>query len=64
MVKNMEIRGTTILGVKRNGQCAIAGDGQVTLGENTIMKRTAKKVRRIFDDRVVVGFAGAVSDAF
>lgn len=60
----MEIRGTTILGVKRNGQCAIAGDGQVTLGENTIMKRTAKKVRRIFDDRVVVGFAGAVSDAF
>ena len=64
MVKNMEIRGTTILGVKRNGQCAIAGDGQVTLGENTIMKRTAKKVRRIFYVLFFAGFADAVSGAF
>lgn len=60
----MEIRGTTILGVRRNGECAIAGDGQVTFGENTIMKRTAKKVRRIYDNKVVIGFAGTVSDAF
>ncbi len=60
----MEIRGTTILGIRKNGECAIAGDGQVTLGETTIMKHTAKKVRRIFDDKVVIGFAGAVADAF
>ena len=57
-------RGTTICAVKRNGVTAIAGDGQVTLGEHTIMKGTARKVRRIFNDRVVVGFAGSVSDAF
>lgn len=60
----MEFKGTTILGVKRDGKCAIAGDGQVTFGENTIMKSTAKKVRRIFNDKVVIGFAGTVSDAF
>lgn len=60
----MEIRGTTICGVYRNGQCAIAGDGQITINQNTIMKNTAKKVRRIYDDRVVVGFAGSVADAF
>ena len=57
-------RGTTICAVKRNGVTAIAGDGQVTLGEHTIMKGTARKVRRIFNDRVVVGFAGSVADAF
>ena len=57
-------RGTTICAVKRDGVTAIAGDGQVTLGEKTIMKGTARKVRRIFNDRVVVGFAGSVSDAF
>ena len=57
-------RGTTICAVKRNGVTAIAGDGQVTLGEHTIMKGTARKVRRIFNDRVVIGFAGSVSDAF
>lgn len=60
----MEIRGTTILAVKRNGKTAIAGDGQVTLGEATVMKRTAKKVKRIYNDKVVIGFAGSVADAF
>jgi ATP-dependent HslUV protease subunit HslV len=60
----MKLMGTTICGVRRNGQCAVAGDGQVTLGETTIFKATARKVRRIYHDQVVVGFAGAVSDAF
>lgn len=57
-------RGTTICGVKRDGHIAIAGDGQVTMGEKTIMKGTARKVRRIYNGKVVVGFAGSVSDAF
>ena len=60
----MQFRGTTICGVCRNGQIAIAGDGQVTMGEHTIFKSTAKKVRRIFHDTVVTGFAGSVADAF
>lgn len=55
---------TTIVAVRRNGQCAVAGDGQVTFGQNTIMKHNAKKVRRLYGDRVVVGFAGSVADAF
>lgn len=58
------IRGTTICAVRRDGQCAIAGDGQVTLGESTVMKMNARKVRRIYDGQVVVGFAGSVADAF
>ena len=57
-------RGTTICAVKRDGVIAIAGDGQVTMGEHTIMKGTARKVRRIYNGRVVVGFAGSVADAF
>ena len=57
-------RGTTIVAVKRNGRTAIAGDGQVTMGEHVIMKGNAVKVRRIFNDKVVIGFAGSVSDAF
>ena len=57
-------RGTTIVAVQRNGKIAIAGDGQVTMGEHTIMKMGAKKVRRIYGDRVVIGFAGSVADAF
>lgn len=60
----MSLKGTTIVAVKRNGKCAIAGDGQVTLGEKVIMKGTAKKVRRLYNDKVVVGFAGSVADAF
>jgi len=57
-------RGTTICAVKRNGVIAVAGDGQVTLGDKTIMKATARKVRRIYGGKVVVGFAGSVADAF
>ena len=57
-------KGTTICAVKRNSEIAIAGDGQVTMGEHTIFKTTAKKVRRLFNNEVVVGFAGSVADAF
>ena len=57
-------KGTTIVAVTRNGKTAIAGDGQVTFGEHVVMKGNAVKVRRIFKDRVVIGFAGTVSDAF
>ncbi len=61
---NMEkIRGTTIIAVRRNKELAMAGDGQVTMG-NTIMKGNAKKVRKIFGGNIVVGFAGATADAF
>ena len=58
------LKGTTICAVRRNGQTAIAGDGQVTMGEHTIFKTTAKKVRRLYNGEVVVGFAGSVADAF
>lgn len=60
----MELLGTTIVAVKKDGACAIAGDGQVTMNKATIMKGTAKKVRRVYHDKVVVGFAGSVADAF
>jgi ATP-dependent HslUV protease subunit HslV len=56
--------GTTILGVKKDGKIALSGDGQVTFGGTTIMKHNAKKVRRLYDNRVVAGFAGSVADAF
>ena len=59
-----EFKGTTICAVKRKGVTAIAGDGQVTLGESVVFKNSAKKVRRIYNDSVILGFAGAVSDAF
>jgi ATP-dependent HslUV protease, peptidase subunit HslV len=60
----MSIHGTTILGVKRGGQVAIGGDGQVTLAEQgVIIKHTARKVRRLADGTVIAGFAGAVADA-
>jgi ATP-dependent HslUV protease subunit HslV len=57
------IHATTIVAVRRDGRAAIAGDGQVTLG-NTVVKNTARKVRRICDGQVVVGFAGAAADGF
>ena len=60
----MELRGTTICAVRRDGHVAIAGDGQVTMGQNTIFKSTARKVRRIYQNQVMVGFAGSVADAF
>lgn len=59
-----QFRGTTICAVKKDGKTAIAGDGQVTMGENVVMKGNARKVRRIYDDKVVIGFAGGVADAF
>ncbi len=59
----IELRGTTICAVRKNGQTAIAGDGQITMGQSVILKGTARKVRRIFNDRVVMGFAGSVADA-
>lgn len=61
--KRKKIRATTILAVRRDGRSVMAGDGQVTLGE-TIMKHSAKKVRYMYNDSVIVGFAGAAADAF
>ncbi len=58
------LMGTTICAVQRDGKIAVAGDGQVTLSESVIFKSTAKKVKRIFDNKVVIGFAGSVADAF
>lgn len=55
---------TTIVAVKHHDQIAIAGDGQVTMGEKYISKGTAHKIRRIYDDNVIIGFAGGVADAF
>lgn len=55
--------GTTILAVRQNGQVAVAGDGQVSLGE-TMLKGNARKVRRLYEGRVVAGFAGGTADAF
>jgi len=55
--------GTTILTVRRAGKVVVGGDGQVTLG-NTVMKGNATKVRKIYGDKVIVGFAGATADAF
>ena len=58
-----QFRGTTIVSVRRNGKVAIAGDGQVSMG-NTIMKSNARKVRPLADGRVIAGFAGGTADAF
>ena len=58
-----QYRGTTILSVRRNNQVVIGGDGQVSLG-NTIMKGNARKVRRLYHDKVIAGFAGGTADAF
>lgn len=55
---------TTIVAVRHQGKTAIAGDGQVTFGGNTVMKHNAKKVRRLYHDKVLAGFAGSVADAF
>jgi ATP-dependent HslUV protease subunit HslV len=57
------IKSTTVIGVTRNGQTAIAADGQVTMGEATVLKHRARKVRRLSNDKVVCGFAGSVADA-
>ncbi|MDN6626814.1 MAG: ATP-dependent protease subunit HslV [Pisciglobus halotolerans] len=59
-----DFHSTTIFAIHHKGKNAMAGDGQVTMGEQVIMKGTAKKVRRIYNNEVVVGFAGSVADAF
>ncbi len=61
---SIEFRGTTICAVRKDGKIAVAGDGQVTMGQNVVFKNNARKVRRIYHDQVVIGFAGAVADAF
>lgn len=58
-----QYRGTTILSYRRNGQVVIGGDGQVSMG-NTVMKGNARKVRRLYHDKVIAGFAGGTADAF
>ncbi len=58
-----QYRGTTILSVRRNGKVVVGGDGQVTLG-NTMLKGNARKVRRLYNDKVIAGFAGGTADAF
>ncbi len=58
-----QYRGTTIVSVRRNGKVCIGGDGQVSLG-NTVMKGNARKVRRLYKDKVIAGFAGGTADAF
>lgn len=61
--KKNRIHSTTVIGLIKNGEAVIGSDGQVTMG-NTVMKHTTKKVRKIYNDKVLVGFAGATSDAF
>ena len=58
------LHGTTILLVRRNGKVVIGGDGQVTLGNSIVLKGNARKVRKLYDGQVLVGFAGATADAF
>lgn len=59
-----EFHATTICAVKKNGKVAIAGDGQVTMGQAVVMKNTARKVRRLYNGKIITGFAGSVADAF
>ncbi|NOZ55850.1 MAG: ATP-dependent protease subunit HslV [Calditrichaeota bacterium] len=62
-MRGPDFHATTILGVRHNGQVALGGDGQVTYGD-TIMKQSARKVRRVYENRVLAGFAGTAADAF
>lgn len=63
MRRKRSVRSTTVLSVRRNGQVVVAGDGQVTLGES-IIKHTARKIRRLYQDKILAGFAGSTADAF
>ena len=63
MSAKLVMRSTTVLSVRRNGKVVLAGDGQVTLGES-IIKHTAKKIRRLYQDQILAGFAGSTADAF
>ncbi|MEE8440771.1 MAG: ATP-dependent protease subunit HslV [Spirochaetia bacterium] len=62
-MRMFDMHGTTVLAVRKDGRVAMAGDGQVTMGD-TVMKGNARKVRRIYDDKILVGFAGGTADAF
>lgn len=64
MANHSLFEATTIVGVTKDGKTAVAGDGQVTMGNSVIMKNGARKVRRLYNGQVVAGFAGAVADAF
>ena len=59
-----ELHATTIFAIQHNGECAMSGDGQVTLGNTVVMKHKAQKVRKLFHGEVIAGFAGSVADAF
>lgn len=59
-----ELCGTTILAVRKDGKTAMGGDGQVTQGQHIVMKHTARKVRRMYHDKILAGFAGGTADAF
>jgi len=61
---NSSFHATTIFAIHHNGQCAMAGDGQVTFGNAVVMKHTARKVRKLYHGKVIAGFAGSVADAF
>jgi ATP-dependent HslUV protease subunit HslV len=61
---NHSFHATTIFAIHHNGECAMAGDGQVTFGNAVVMKHSAKKVRKLYQGKVVAGFAGSVADAF
>ncbi|HLR01581.1 MAG TPA: ATP-dependent protease subunit HslV [Virgibacillus sp.] len=61
---SLEIHATTIFAIRHNDQCAMSGDGQVTMGNSVVMKHKAKKVRTLFKGQVLAGFAGSVADAF
>lgn len=63
-MSTIELHGTTILAVKKNGHVTMAGDGQVTLGQTMVMKHTARKIRSVGDGKILAGFAGATADAF
>jgi ATP-dependent HslUV protease subunit HslV len=63
-MSDLRLDGTTIVAVKKDGKTVIAGDGQVTMSQTVVLKNNAVKVRRMYNDKVVVGFAGSVADAF
>ena len=62
MIQRQRVRSTTILSVRRDGHLAMGGDGQVTMGES-VMKQNARKIRRLYDDKILAGFAGSTADA-
>lgn len=62
MIQQQRVRSTTILSVRRDGHLAMGGDGQVTMGES-VMKQNARKIRRLYDDKILAGFAGSTADA-